>query len=129
MAQVQMTDVQKDQLLNDPNFRLQVKYSIQDQAISTRGNDGTGTSGATALKQWAQWKPLAAQIMNNPNMIDVDRAAQFFINRIAQEQLTCWNDQTNTTTDAIAWLIANNHFGANDLAQAWFAEQVYQGPW
>lgn len=128
MAQVVMTDAQKDLLLADPNFAIQVKWSILDQANFTRGQDGTGLSGAAALKQWAQWRPFAAQLIDNPSIIN-GNATQFFVNQIATEALPCWDNVANTTAAAIAWLISNNHFGANDLAQAWFAQRVYQSPW
>lgn len=129
MAQVVMTDAQKDQLLADPNFAVQVKWSILDQANYTRGQDGTGITGAANLKSWAQMRPLCAQLIANPGMIDSTAASQFFVNQIASESLPCWDNVANTTTAAISWLITNNHFGANDLAQAWFAQQIYQSPW
>ena len=113
----------------DDNFSEGVKNSILDQAVYTRGNDGTGISGAVGLKQWAQWKPLAAQYFGNASSIDMNKAPQFFINQITKQGLPVWNNVTNTTADAIQWLIDHNHFGANDLAQAWFDEQTYQGPW
>ena len=129
MAQVIIPDIYKDALVTDASFIQQVKYSIIDQAIYVKGQDGTGTYNAASFKQLAQWKPFAAQIVSNSNVIDMSVAPQFFVNQIVKQGLPCWNDQTNLVADAVAWLVSNNHFGANDLAQAWFADKVYQSPW
>jgi len=134
MAQVVMTDEQKELLIADPNFVTAVKWSILAQADYERGVDGTGVSGAANLKQWAQWRPLAAQIIANPAIIN-GGAAQFFVNQISVQSLTCWDNVSNLTADAIQWLYGNhggnstNYFGANSLAQAWFAQQVLTSPW
>jgi hypothetical protein len=130
MAQVVMTDAQKEQLVNDPNFQLQVKWSILDQAAYYRGLDGTSQVGAAALQTWAQSRPLAAQIIGNPTIADGGVMQSYhFVETISQMGLSCWDNVANSTTSAIAWLLANNYFGPNALAQAWFKQQVYQSPW
>lgn len=128
MAQVILSDANKEALLADPNFAVAVKWSILAQAAYTRGQDGTNLVSAASAKQFAQWRPLAAHLIAQPSIID-QTAYYFFIDQIVLQGLICWNSTSNLTSDAIAWLYANNHFGANDLAQAWFAQQVYQSLW
>ena len=124
-----MTDAQKELLLNDPNFQLQVKWSILDQATYTRGDNGVGKADAASAMNWALWRQFGARVIENPNGFIDYNAYLFFVNQISKEGLPCWDSTANTTAAAIQWLISNNHFGANDLAQAWFTERTYQNPW
>lgn len=128
MAQVTMTDAQKELLLNDTTFQVQVKWSILDQAAYTRGDNGVNKADATSAKNWALWRSHAARIIENPNAFIGYNDYLFFVNQISTQALPCWDNVANTTTAAVQWLISNNHFGANDLAQAWFTEKTYQNP-
>lgn len=136
MAQVTLSDSNRVALAADPNFQAACLAAIYDQAVYLMGQNGTNIATAQAAQQFAQWRPLAAQIFSNPNMVASNgiTATQFAL-FISQQGLTCWDNVTNQTSDAIAWLQGNhggnvtNYFGANALAQAWFAKQVVSSPW
>jgi hypothetical protein len=130
MAQVVLTDANRLLLAADPNFQAACLAAIYDQAVYLMGDNGVNKSTPLAAQQWAQWRPLAAQIMGNPAMVsgNGNTATQFSL-FISQLGLACWDNVANTTAAAIAWLQSNNYFGANALAQAWFAKQTALSPW
>lgn len=136
MAQVILSDSNRVALVADPNFQAACLAAVYDQAVYMMGQNGVNIATAVAAQQWAQWRPLAAQIISNPSMVSSNgnTALQFAL-FISTMGLTCWDNVSNTTSDAILWLQGShggnvtNYFGANALAQAWFAKQVAASPW
>lgn len=136
MAQVILSDTTRVQLANDVNFQAACLAAVYDQAVFVMGDNGVGKATAQAAQQWAQWRPLAAQITSNPAMVPTGSAlSNQVVLFISTMGLTCWDNATNLTSDAILWLQgahggnATNYLGANALAQAWFAKQVALAPW
>lgn len=136
MAQVILSDTTRVQLANDSNFQAACQAAIYDQAVFLMGDNGVNKPTAQAAQQWAQWRPLAAQITSNPALVPNNGTLSLQMALfISQMGLTCWDNVSNQTSDAILWLQgahggnATNYLGANALAQAWFAKQVALSPW
>jgi hypothetical protein len=128
MAQVQLTDITRAELIADPNFQAACQQACMDQAVYTRGVDGVGLPNAAAAQQWCLWRPFAAAILDQGGtpVYSDPQIATIFAYNISKRGLSCWDSVAGTTAAAIAWLTSNNHFGANDLAQDWFSSKTYR---
>lgn len=125
MAQVIMTDAQKELLKADPNFQAEVKWGILNKTAYWMGQDGTGQVGAAALKKWALSRPYAALIQRNTGMAaPTDQILNQFL--IFAKTITVWDNVANTTAAAVAYMLTNNTF--DTLADNWFDSQIATNP-
>lgn len=125
MAQVIMTNAQKELLKVDSSFQSEVKWGILNKAAYWMGQDGTGQVGATALKRWANSRHFAALIQLNPGMAaPTDQVLNQFL--IFAKTITVWDNVANTTAAAVAYMLANSTF--DTLADNWFDSQIATNP-
>lgn len=125
MAQVILTDAQKELLKADSNFQSEVKWGILNKVAYWMGQDGTGMVGAVALKKWANSRHLAAIMQLNPGMAaPTDQILNQFL--IFVKTIAVWDNVANTTTAAVNYMLANSIF--DTLADNWFDSQVASTP-
>lgn len=125
MAQVIMTNAQKELLKADPSFQSEVKWGILNKVAYWMGQDGTGQVGAVALKKWANSRAYAALIQRNPGMSSpTDQILNQFL--IFAKTITVWDNVANTTAAAVAYMLTNSIF--DTLADNWFDSQIATNP-
>lgn len=125
MAQVILTDAQKELLKADSSFQSEVKWGILNKAAFWVGQDGTGQVGAVALKKWANSRHLAAIIQLNPGMASpTDQILNQFL--IFVKTTPVWDNVANTTTAAVNYMLANGIF--DTLSDNWFDNQIASTP-
>ena len=118
-----LTNQEKEELRQNPNFKEECKWAILNKAAYWRGLDGSAVPGDDRLK-WAKCRSYGTQVILNPSMADAvnnlnisDRFLNYFKN------VTCVDDQVAFNADAIVtYLLDNNHFEAQ--ADSWFNDQV-----
>lgn len=112
MAQVVLTNQQKEELKNFSDFREEVKWSILNKAAYWKGLDGSSVPGNDRIK-WAKSRFYAAQLQQNPQNANPDNNAGI-IDRflIYVKNITCVDDQQVPFDPATvtAFLLDNLHF-------------------
>lgn len=125
MAQVIMTNAQKELLKADSAFQSEVKWGILNKVAYWMGQDGTGQAGAAALKKWANSRHLAAIMQLNPGMAaPTDQILNQFL--IFAKTIAVWDNVANTTAAAVNYMLTNSTF--DTLADNWFDSQVASTP-
>lgn len=128
MAQVILTDAQKELMKADASFQAEVKWAILNKAAFWLGLDGTAIPGgqtAANLMRWAKSRHFAALVQQNPGLASPnDLLLNQFL--IFVKNTTVWDNAANTTAAAVAYMLTNSIF--DTLADNWFDVQISTVP-
>jgi|SRR6185369_2722035 len=126
MAQVVLTNVQKDLLGSDPAFTQQVKWAILNKASFWKGVSGVSVPGGQTdanLTKWAKARHFAAIVQNSPSMAEASDNPREFL--IFAKDFPCVNDQVAFSNAAVInYLLTDPVNNFDSLSDKWFDAQV-----
>ncbi len=126
MAQVVLTNVQKDLLGADPAFTQQVKWAILNKATFWKGVSGVAVPGGQTdpnLTKWAKARAFGAIVQGSPAIASASDNVQEFL--IYAKDFPCVNDQVVfATSNVITYLLTDPINNFDSLSDKWFDAQV-----
>lgn len=120
MAFVTMTSAQKEEMISNPTFQLQVKWAILDKADYWGGHDGSSPPGG--LERWRKNKSFAKIVNDTAGLAGSQDNVKLFIQYMKNVQ--CVDDTIipYAAQNTIDKLLATSGFDA--AADKWFDAQT-----
>lgn len=120
MAFVVLSSVQKEELINNSNFQLQVKWAILDKADYWGTHDGTTPPGG--IERWRKNKSFAKDLLDSPGVANSPDQVKLFLQYIKNVQCVDNSIIPYVAQNTIDRLLATSGF--DSAADKWFDAQT-----